>query len=125
MSNPLRRIVVFCGSSTGKDPSYAEAAKSLGKEYDEEMGEKIKEALTEEAEAKASAWYSTSQTWDDGVIDPRETRNYLGICLAVLYNQKIKGAESYGVWRMQGGSVNVWYDLDRRRNCLTPVIKNL
>jgi len=55
--------------------------------------------LIAEAEDKASAWYSTSQLWDDGVIDPRETRNYLGFVLAVIYNQTIKGTEGYGVWR--------------------------
>jgi len=32
-------------------------------------------------------------------LDPRETRNYLGFSLAVLYNQEIKGTDGYGVWR--------------------------
>ena len=76
------------------------SAKSLGKEYDEQQGEMLKQMLIADAESKASAWYSTSELWDDGVLDPRETRNYLGFCLAVLYNQPIKGAEGYGVWRM-------------------------
>ncbi len=76
------------------------SAKSLGKEYDEQQGEMLKQMLIAEAEAKSSAWYSTSELWDDGVIDPRETRNYLGFALAILYNQPIKGAEGYGVWRM-------------------------
>ncbi len=75
------------------------SAKSLGKEYDEKQGDFLKQMLIQEAEKKASAWYSTSELWDDGVIDPRETRNYLGFALAVLYNQPIKGAEGYGVWR--------------------------
>lgn len=76
------------------------SAKSLGQEYDEARGEMLKKMLIHEAESKASAWHSTSEVWDDGVIDPRETRNYLGFCLAVLYNQSIKGADGYGVWRM-------------------------
>lgn len=76
------------------------SAKSLGQEYDEARGEMLKKMLIHEAESKASAWHSTSELWDDGVIDPRETRNYLGFCLAVLYNQPIKGADGYGVWRM-------------------------
>jgi len=75
------------------------SAKSLGQEYDEQKGEMIKAMLIAEAESKASAWHSTSEIWDDGIIDPRETRNYLGFSLAILYNQPIKGAKGYGVWR--------------------------
>lgn len=75
------------------------SAKSLNQEYDEEKGAMLKAMLIAEAEAKSSAWYSTSEMWDDGVIDPKETRNYLGFCLAVVYNQDIKGTDGYGVWR--------------------------
>lgn len=75
------------------------SAKSLGKEYDEKQGAMIKQMLIQEAESKASSWYSTSEMWDDGLLDPRETRNYLGFSLAILYNQPIKGADGYGVWR--------------------------
>ncbi len=75
------------------------SAKSLGKPYDEKQGAMIKQMLIQEADSKASAWYSSSELWDDGLLDPRETRSYLGFSLAVLYNQPIKGADSYGVWR--------------------------
>lgn len=75
------------------------SAKSLGKEFDEEQAETVRQMLIHEAESKASAWHSTSEIWDDGILDPRETRNYLGICLAVLYSQPIVGTRSYGVWR--------------------------
>lgn len=75
------------------------SAQSLGTEYDEEKGAMIKAMLMAEADSKASAWHSTSEMWDDGVIDPRETRNYMGFCLAIVYNQKIKGTDGYGVWR--------------------------
>ncbi len=75
------------------------SAKSLGVPYDEERGAMLKKMLIQEAEAKSSAWHSTTELWDDGVIDPRETRNYLGFVLAVVYNQTIKGTEGYGVWR--------------------------
>ncbi len=75
------------------------SAQSKGVEYDEEKGAMIKAMLIAEAESKASAWYSSSELWDDGVIDPRETRNYLGFTLTIIYNQTIKGTEGYGVWR--------------------------
>jgi len=75
------------------------SAKSLGQEYDEEKGAMLKAMLIADVESKSTAWHSTSQLWDDGVIDPRETRNYLGFSLAILYNQEIKGTKAYGVWR--------------------------
>jgi len=55
--------------------------------------------LIMETESKSSAWYSTSEQWDDGLLDPRETRNFLGFSLAIVYNQPIKGAEWFGVFR--------------------------
>jgi acetyl-CoA carboxylase carboxyltransferase component len=76
------------------------SAKAQGKEYDEEKGKAFKEGLIKDINRSSSSWYSTSQVWDDGVIDPRETRNYLGFCLAVVYNQEIKGSDSFGVFRM-------------------------
>lgn len=75
------------------------SAKSLGQEFDEKKAAMLKAMLIADAESKASAWYSTSELWDDGILDPRETRNYLGFTLGVLYNQPIKGADGYGIWR--------------------------
>ena len=76
------------------------SAKAAGIPFDEDNAKVIQQMLNNEAESKASAWHSTSELWDDGVIDPRQTRNYLGFALAILYNQEIKGAKEYGVWRM-------------------------
>ena len=53
-----------------------------------------------EAVKQSDAWYSSGQISDDGVIDPRQTRNYLGMCLAVVNNAPIKGTDSYGIFRM-------------------------
>jgi acetyl-CoA carboxylase carboxyltransferase component len=75
-------------------------AEAAGGAYDEAQAEMLKQMIMMEAEAKASAWHSTSELWDDGLLDPRQTRDHLGFCLAVLYNQAIKGADAYGVWRM-------------------------
>ena len=76
------------------------SAKSLGQEPDEKRIAAAKMMLMAEAESKSSAWHSSSELWDDGVIDPRETRNHLGFALAVLYSQPIKGSDSFGVFRM-------------------------
>ncbi len=76
------------------------SAAAQGIEYDEQQGEMAKQYLMAEFDKKANAWHSTSEIWDDGVIDPRETRNYLGFALAIIYNQEIKGADTFGIWRM-------------------------
>ncbi len=75
------------------------SAKAKGIPYDAEQAKMIESMLIAEAESKSSAWHSTSELWDDGIINPKETRNYIGFSLAVLYNQEIKGTTSYGVWR--------------------------
>ena len=49
---------------------------------------------------KASVWHTTSEVWDDGVIDPRDTRKYLSMALSAVYNNIIKGTDSFGVFRM-------------------------
>ena len=52
-----------------------------------------------EAEQQSNAWFASGQLWDDGVIDPRETRNYLIYCLQIIHQSPFKGAEGYGVFR--------------------------
>ena len=74
-------------------------AAARGESFDEEKAAMMKAMLIADAEAKSSSWYATSELWDDGVIDPRETRNYIGFCLAVVYDQPIEGTSTYGVWR--------------------------
>ena len=59
-----------------------------------------KKKLAEEADKKASVWHTTSEVWDDGVIDPRDTRKYLSLALAAVYKNEIKGSSSFGVFRM-------------------------
>jgi acetyl-CoA carboxylase carboxyltransferase component len=76
------------------------AAKKAGIEYDEEQANQLRQYMMQQVEQSSTAWYSTSQGWDDGVIDPRETRNYLAVCLATIHNQPIKGSTDFGIFRM-------------------------
>ncbi len=45
-----------------------------------------------------SAYYATSQLWDDGIIDPVDTRNALAIAMSAAMNASL-GDEGYGVFR--------------------------
>jgi acetyl-CoA carboxylase carboxyltransferase component len=76
------------------------SASSLNKVIDEEKLQREKKILAEQADEKASVWHTTSEVWDDGVIDPRDTRKYLSLALAAVYSHEIKGSSSFGVFRM-------------------------
>lgn len=77
-----------------------QATERAGATYDEAQGTALRTHLMGEVEKQSNAWYATSQLWDDGVIDPRETRNYLGFCLTVVNNKPIESSNTYGVFRM-------------------------
>jgi acetyl-CoA carboxylase carboxyltransferase component len=76
------------------------SASSLNKVIDEEKLKTEKKKLAEEADEKASVWHTTSEVWDDGVIDPTETRKYLSLALATVYTNEIKGSNNFGIFRM-------------------------
>jgi acetyl-CoA carboxylase carboxyltransferase component len=77
-----------------------QAAEKSGIEYDEEQGKQVAGFMVKEAEKQSNAWYASGQLWDDGVIDPRETRNYLKMCLEVIHQTVFEGAKGFGVFRM-------------------------
>jgi len=58
------------------------------------------EVLTKMVDEQSSAFYATGQLWDDGVIEPDKTREYLGMGLAIINRTKIEGTNNYGVFRM-------------------------
>ncbi len=51
-------------------------------------------------EQESTSYFSTSHLWDDGIIDPRDTRTVIGLCLSTIHTNKIEGARDYGVFRM-------------------------
>ncbi len=77
-----------------------QATAKAGNEFDENQAKMMRDHMIQEAVKQSDAWFSTGQIWDDGVIDPRQTRNYLGMCLAVVNNCPINGTDSYGIFRM-------------------------
>jgi acetyl-CoA carboxylase carboxyltransferase component len=77
-----------------------QAAEQAGIPFDEENAAQINEYMMQQVRANSSAWYASGQGWDDGIIDPRDSRTVLAICLAVVNSQEIKGADSFGIFRM-------------------------
>jgi acyl-CoA carboxylase subunit beta len=75
-------------------------AARKGLEFDEEEDAKIVEAVEKTQEKGSLALVATGAISDDGIIDPRDTRTVLGMCLSVVRNRAIEGAASYGVFRL-------------------------
>ncbi len=65
---------------------------------DEQIAE-IREPVLADFKRKSSAYWSTSEIWDDGILDPVDTRNALGIAISAALNTPIK-EPGYGVFRM-------------------------
>ena len=61
--------------------------------------EDFKAPIREQYETQGSPYYATARLWDDGVIDPADTRRVLGMGLAAAANAPV-ATPSYGIWRM-------------------------
>ena len=57
-------------------------------------------ALEAQVEHESTALFATGRLWDDGIIDPRDTRTVLGLALSAVHSAPVQGASGYGVFRM-------------------------
>ena len=60
----------------------------------------MREFVEASVEEQSLPFFLSGMVYDDGVIDPRDTRTVLGICLSVIADTTWKGAEGFGVFRM-------------------------
>jgi 3-methylcrotonyl-CoA carboxylase beta subunit len=65
----------------------------------EEQQEFVRPTL-EKYELESSVYYASARLWDDGVIDPLETRSTLALAIAASLNAGIPPAPRFGVFRM-------------------------
>ncbi len=75
-------------------------AERRGIEVDEEQLAAGTKAVEEQIESESDAFVSSGELWDDGMIDPRDTRTALGIALSVCHNNDVAGSRQFGVFRM-------------------------
>jgi len=73
--------------------------RAKGLEMPQEEIEALRKPILEKYEREGSAYYSTSRLWDDGVIDPVDTRKMLAMGIAMSLNKKYP-EQKYGVFRM-------------------------
>ena len=70
-----------------------------GKTWSKEDEDKFKAPILAQFEHQSSAYYATARLWDDGIVDPAETRNVLGLCLSVAQNAPPESGK-FGIFRM-------------------------
>jgi acetyl-CoA carboxylase carboxyltransferase component len=76
------------------------ATEARGQQIDEAADEAMRAAIEGQIEAESLPMVLSGMLYDDGVIDPRDTRTVLGMCLSAIANGPIKGTSNFGVFRM-------------------------
>ncbi len=74
--------------------------EATGQVFDATAFAPMREAFESQVEAQSTALYATGRLWDDGIIDPRDTRTVLDLALQAIHSAPVQGSNSYGVFRM-------------------------
>ena len=78
----------------------AAKAKRDGNKFDKLLYEQLKAMVVDYLEKLSHGLVASSLLTDDGIIDPRDTRDIIGFCLSIVSNNLIEGATEYGVFRL-------------------------
>ncbi|GGP82045.1 acetyl-CoA carboxylase carboxyltransferase subunit [Streptosporangium pseudovulgare] len=76
------------------------AARARGQDYDEAGDAAMREMVERQIEAESLPFFLSGRLYDDGVIDPRDTRTVLGLCLSAVGNAPVPEPAGFGVFRM-------------------------
>jgi len=76
-----------------------QAAERSGQAYDEAQDEAVRQMVIQQIEQESNAFYATARIWDDGVIDPLDTRRLLGLAISASLNAPIEETK-FGIFRM-------------------------
>ncbi len=76
------------------------AKQKAGDAFDEAAFAPIRDAFEKQVEDQSTALFATGRLWDDGIIDPRDTRTVLGLALSAVHSAPVEGTSAYGIWRM-------------------------
>jgi len=97
---PNHQIGVMGGEQASKTLADVKAAqmKRNGEAVDEAVIEELRQTTRAAYMEQVSAYYATSQIWDDGILDPVDTRNALGMAITASLNAPL-AAPGYGIFR--------------------------
>ncbi len=76
------------------------SAAATGRPFDEQADKARTAAIEAQIEAESHAFFVTARLYDDGIIDPRDTRTVLGLALSAVHSGPVEGRRGFGVFRM-------------------------
>lgn len=99
---PNARISVMGGAQVASVLATVrrEQLESSGESWSEEAEEAFREPIRQQYEEQGSPYYSTARLWDDGIIDPADTRKVLGLALQICAQTPLPEQTSFGLFRM-------------------------
>ena len=101
---PNNKLSVMGGEQAGKTMSQVavESAKRRGEEPNMEMIKVIENKIIDTYAEEGEALFATARLWDDGIIDPRDTRKILGECLIIVCDSEKRELRpnTFGIGRM-------------------------
>jgi acetyl-CoA carboxylase carboxyltransferase component len=77
-----------------------EGAEAAGVEFDEDRDKQRSAVIEAQIEKESFSFYMSGKLYDDGIIDPADTRTVLGIALSACHGDTIEGRRGFGVFRM-------------------------
>jgi acetyl-CoA carboxylase carboxyltransferase component len=77
-----------------------QSAASKGQPYDDEFDKNMRAMVEAQIEEQSLPMFLSGMLYDDGIIDPRDTRTVVGLSLSAIYSGPVKGADGFGVFRM-------------------------
>jgi acetyl-CoA carboxylase carboxyltransferase component len=98
---PNHRIAVMGGKQLAGvlEIIRREAAAKQGVAVDEQQLEMAKQMIEMKIDQESDPFFATARLWDDGIIDPRTTRDVVGIALSAAHTAPVAGSMSFGVFR--------------------------
>ncbi|AUZ88933.1 methylcrotonoyl-CoA carboxylase [Arthrobacter agilis] len=98
---PAARISVMGGNQASSVLATVkrDQLEARGEDWSSEDEEAFRAPIRDQYEAQGNPYYSTARLWDDGVIDPADTRTVLGLALDVCANAPLPDT-SFGLFRM-------------------------
>ena len=76
-----------------------EQAERQGQDFSAEQAQQLAQPILQQYEHQGHPWYSSARLWDDGVIDPAQTRDVLGLAISASLNAPVEET-GFGVFRM-------------------------
>ncbi len=98
---PNHRIAVMGGKQLAGvlDIIQRDAAAKRGETVDEQKLNVMKAMTEAMIDKESDPYFATARMWDDGIIDPRDTRTVVAIALSAAYSRAFEGTTSWGVFR--------------------------